>query len=106
MMPVRIRNKDFKIDSHVCQLANDGNRYISIDLGKQKEFQFYRSFLYAAQNQEHHLRGYAIKSGLGRSNSEFSVNIGPTETYYLPNQWKLNETFAELCRLEIAALIG
>ena len=42
----------------------------------------------------------------GRSNTKFSVNIGPTETYYIPNQWKLNENLAELCRLEIAALIG
>ena len=46
------------------------------------------------------------KKWTGRSNIKFSVNIGLTETYYIPNQWKLNENLAELCRLEIAALIG
>ena len=51
------------------------------------------------------LRG-CNKKWTGRSNTKFSVNIGPTETYYIPNQWKLNENFAELCRFEIAALIG
>ena len=70
MMPVRIRNKDFKIDSHVCQLANDGNRYISIDLGKQKEFQFYRLFLYTSQNREDHLG--LVKAVGGRT--DLSVN--------------------------------
>ena len=51
------------------------------------------------------LRGDAIKSGPGVKSSNFSANIGPTETYYIPNQWKLNKAFAELCRFEIAALI-
>ena len=46
------------------------------------------------------------KKWTGHSNTKFSVNIGPTETYYIANQWKLNENFAELCRFEIAALIG
>ena len=31
--------------------------------------------------------------------------LGLTETYYIPNQWKLNKDFAELCRFEITALI-
>ena len=51
-------------------------------------------------------KGGCNKKWTGRSNTKFSVNIGPTETYYIPNQWKLNENFAELCRFEIAALIG
>ena len=51
-------------------------------------------------------KGGCNKKWTGRLNTKFSVNIGPTETYYIPNQWKLNENFAELCRLEIAALIG
>ena len=53
----------------------------------------------------HHLRGVRKKSGPGVKSSNFSANIGPTETYYIPNQWKLNKAFAELCRFEIAALI-
>ena len=57
-------------------------------------------------------RGYVLgkevcnKKWTGRPNTKFSVNIGPTETYYLPNQWKLNDNFAKLSRFEIAALIG
>ena len=51
------------------------------------------------------LRGDAIKSGPGVKSSNFSANIRPTETYYIPNQWKLNKVFYELCRFEIAALI-
>ena len=53
--------------------------------------------------------GGTKKSGPGVKRSNFSANIGPTETYYKPNQWKLNEDFVELCRFEIAiiaALIG
>ena len=52
-----------------------------------------------------HIRGVTWKSGPGVKSSNFSANIGPTETYYTPNQWKLNKVFAELCRFEIAALI-
>ena len=52
-----------------------------------------------------HIRGVRKKSGPGVKSSNFSANIGPTETYYIPNQWKLNKAFAELCRFEIAALI-
>ena len=51
------------------------------------------------------VRGVRKKSGPGVKSSNFSANIGPTETYYIPNQWKLNKAFAELCRFEIAALI-
>ena len=51
------------------------------------------------------LRGVTWKSGPGVKSSNFSANIGPTETYYIPNQWKLNKDFAELCRFEITALI-
>ena len=51
------------------------------------------------------IRGVRKKSGPGVKSSNFSANIGPTETYYIPNQWKLNKAFAELCRFEIAALI-
>ena len=51
-------------------------------------------------------KGVCNKKWTGRSNTKFSVNIGPTETYYLPNQWKLNDNFAKLSRFEIAALIG
>ena len=51
------------------------------------------------------LRGVAWKSGPGVESSNLSANIGPTETYYIPNQWKLNKVFYELCRFEIAALI-
>ena len=50
-------------------------------------------------------KGGCNKKWTGRSNTRFSVNIGPTETYYIPNQWKLNKVLAELCRIEIAALI-
>ena len=52
------------------------------------------------------VKGVCNKKWTGRSNTKFSVNIGPAETYYIPNQWKLNENLAELCILEIAALIG
>ena len=50
-------------------------------------------------------KGGTKKSGPGVKSSNLSANIGPTETYYIPNQWKLNKAFAELCRFEIAALI-
>ena len=50
------------------------------------------------------IKGDAIKSGPGVKSSNFSANIRPTETYYIPNQWKLIKVFAELCRFEIAAL--
>ena len=50
-------------------------------------------------------KGGTKKSGPGVKSSNFSANIGPTETYYIPNQWKLNKVFYELCRFEIAALI-
>ena len=58
------------------------------------------------QRRRVYAQGVCNKKWTGRSNIKFSVNIGPTETYYIPNQWKLNENLAELCRLEIAALIG
>ena len=51
------------------------------------------------------IRGVRKKSGPGVKSSNFSANIGPTETYYVPNQRKLNKAFAELCRFKIAALI-
>ena len=51
-----------------------------------------------------HIRGEHKKSGPGVKSSNFSANIGPTETYYIPNQWKLNKVFDELCRFEIAAM--
>ena len=35
-----------------------------------------------------------------------SADIEPTETYYIPKQWKLSKDFAELCGFEIATLIG
>ena len=38
-------------------------------------------------------------------NYKFNANIRPTETYYIPNQWKFNEDFGELYRLKIASLI-
>ena len=50
-------------------------------------------------------KGGCNKKWTGRSNTKFSDNIGPTETYYIPNHRKLNENFAELHRFEIAALI-
>ena len=56
-------------------------------------------------NNKPALRGVRKKSGPDVKSSNFSANIGPTETYYIPNQWKLNKAFAELCRFEIAALI-
>ena len=37
--------------------------------------------------------------------TKVSANIGPMKTYYIPNQWKLNEDFAELYRFDIAAFI-
>ena len=51
------------------------------------------------------VRGDAIKSGPGIKSSNFSANIRPTETYYIPNQWKLIKVFDELCRFKITALI-
>ena len=51
-------------------------------------------------------KGVCNKKWTGHSNIKFSINIGPTEAYYITNQRKLNENLAELCRLEIAALIG
>ena len=53
----------------------------------------------------HCLRGVTWKSGPGIKSSNFSANIRPTETYYIPNQCKLSKVFYELCRFEIAALI-
>ena len=50
-------------------------------------------------------KGGTKKSGPSVKSSNLSANIGPTETYYIQNQWKLNKAFAELCRFEIAALI-
>ena len=50
------------------------------------------------------LRGVRKKSGPSVKRSNFSAYLGPTETYYIPNQWKFNKAFAELCRFEIAAL--
>ena len=38
-------------------------------------------------------------------NYKFNANIRPTETYYIPNQWKFYEDFGELYRLKIASLI-
>ena len=52
-----------------------------------------------------HLRGETWKSGPGVKSSNFSANIRPTETYYIPNQWKLIKVFNELCRFKITALI-
>ena len=51
------------------------------------------------------VRGEENKSGLSRLNSSYSANSRPIYMYYIPNQWKFNEDFAELCRFEIAALI-
>ena len=51
------------------------------------------------------IRGEENKSGLSRLNSSYSANSRPIYMYYIPNQWKFNEDFAELCRFEIAALI-
>ena len=53
----------------------------------------------------YHLRDEENKSGLSRLNSSYSANSRPIYMYYIPNQWKFNEDFAELCRFEIAALI-
>ena len=50
-------------------------------------------------------KGVCNKKCDGRSNTKFSVDIGPTETYYIPNQWKLIKVFDELCRFKITALI-
>jgi len=52
-----------------------------------------------------YLRGVTWKSGPGIKSSIFSANIRPTETYYIPNQWKLIKVFDELCRFKITALI-
>ena len=38
-------------------------------------------------------KGGCNKKWTGRSNTKFSDNIGPTETYYIPNHRKLNENF-------------
>ena len=51
------------------------------------------------------VRGGENKSGLSCLNSSYSANSRPIKMYYIPNQWKFNEDFAELCRFEIAALI-
>ena len=51
------------------------------------------------------IRGVTWKSGPGVKSSIFSANIRPTETYYIPNQWKLIKVFDELCRFKITALI-
>ena len=51
------------------------------------------------------IRGVTWKSGPGVKSSNFSANIRPTETYYIPNQWKLIKVFDELCRFKITALI-
>ena len=51
------------------------------------------------------LRGGTWKSGPGVKSSIFSANIRPTETYYIPNQWKLIKVFDELCRFKITAFI-
>ena len=51
------------------------------------------------------LRGVTWKSGPVVKSSIFSANIRPTETYYIPNQWKLIKVFDELCRFKITALI-
>ena len=51
------------------------------------------------------VRGVRKKSGPGVKTSIFSANIGPTEAYYIPNQWTLKKALAELYRFEIAALI-
>ena len=52
-----------------------------------------------------YIRGGIWKSGPGVKSSNFSANIRPTETYYIPNQWKLIKVFDELCRFKITALI-
>ena len=44
-------------------------------------------------------KGGTKKSGPGVKSSNFSANFGPTETYYIPNQWRLNKAFAELVDL-------
>ena len=51
------------------------------------------------------IRGVPKKSGPLYSNPSISANISPTYTYYIPNQWKFIEHFAELYRFEIATLI-
>ena len=50
-------------------------------------------------------KGGVKKSVPGVKSLNYSAKIGPTETYYIPNQWKLNKVFDELCRFEIAALL-
>ena len=52
-----------------------------------------------------YVRGVSKKSGPLYSNPSISANISPTYTYYIPNQWKFIEHFAELYRFEIATLI-
>ena len=42
-------------------------------------------------------KGVCNKKWTGRSNTKFSVNIGPTETYYLPNL----QEFAEIDRFAL-----
>ena len=37
------------------------------------------------------IRGVRKKSGPGVKSSIFSANIGPTEAYYIPNQWTLKK---------------
>ena len=51
------------------------------------------------------IRGVRKKSGPSVKSSNFYANIGPTETNYIPNQWKLNKDFAELRTFDVASLI-
>ena len=50
--------------------------------------------------------GERVNQKRKKINTKFSAISGPTETYYIPNEWKLNADFNEHCRYEIAALIG
>ena len=45
------------------------------------------------------LRGVTKSSGPGVKKANVFANIGPTATYYVLNQWKLNKSFAELSTL-------
>ena len=51
------------------------------------------------------LRGVTKSSGPGVKKANVFANIGPTATYYVLNQWKLNKSFAELSKFEMAALM-
>ena len=62
-------------------------------------------YFYFVRILSDHIRGVTWKSGPGVKSSIFSANIRPTETYYIPNQWKLIKVFDELCRFKITALI-